>query len=115
MAVGFPIDSYWPFLTSMFLHGGFMHVIGNMWSLWIFGDNVEERMGRSRYLIYYLLTGLFPHAGRESQGAGGAALDGHVDARLSDHGGGSAAARPQCQVRHRRRRPAADVALPAAH
>ena len=58
MAVGFPIDSYWPFVTSMFLHGGFMHVIGNMWSLWIFGDNVEERMGRSRFLIFYLLTGL---------------------------------------------------------
>jgi membrane associated rhomboid family serine protease len=58
VAVGFPIDNYWPFLTSMFLHGGFMHVIGNMWSLWIFGDNVEERMGRSRFLIFYLLTGL---------------------------------------------------------
>jgi membrane associated rhomboid family serine protease len=58
MAVGFPIDSYWPFVTSMFLHGGFLHVIGNMWSLWIFGDNVEERMGRSRFLIFYLLTGL---------------------------------------------------------
>src|SRR2546421_2839544 len=56
--VGFPVDDYWPFLTSMFLHGGWMHVIGNMWTLWIFGDNVEERMGRARFLGFYLLTGL---------------------------------------------------------
>jgi membrane associated rhomboid family serine protease len=58
MAIGFPIDSYWPFITSMFLHGGLLHLIGNMWSLWIFGDNVEDRMGRVRYLIFYLLTGV---------------------------------------------------------
>jgi membrane associated rhomboid family serine protease len=58
MLVGFPIDDYWPFLTSMFLHGGFMHVIGNMWTLWIFGDKVEDRMGRAHFLIFYLLTGL---------------------------------------------------------
>ncbi|OLC09914.1 MAG: hypothetical protein AUG01_12350 [Candidatus Rokubacteria bacterium 13_1_20CM_2_69_58] len=50
--VGFPIDDYWPFLTSMFLHGGWAHIIGNMWSLWIFGDNVEERMGRIRFLLF---------------------------------------------------------------
>lgn len=56
--VGFPIDDYWPFLTSMFLHGSWMHVIGNMWTLWIFGDNVEDRMGRIRFLLFYLLTGL---------------------------------------------------------
>src|SRR2546429_9940268 len=56
-AIGFP-DNYWPFLTSMFLHGGFMHVIGNMWTLWIFGDNVEDRMGRLRFLSFYLLTGI---------------------------------------------------------
>ena len=43
--VGLPIDTYWPFLTSMFLHGGWLHIFGNMWTLWIFGDNVEERMG----------------------------------------------------------------------
>jgi membrane associated rhomboid family serine protease len=47
-----------PFFTSMFLHGGWMHVIGNLWTLWIFGDNVEERMGPARYLAFYLLTGL---------------------------------------------------------
>jgi rhomboid family protein len=57
-AIGFPIDDYWPFVTSMFLHGGWAHIIGNMWSLWIFGDNVEDRMGRVRFLAFYLLTGL---------------------------------------------------------
>jgi membrane associated rhomboid family serine protease len=62
MAVGFPIDSYWPFITSMFLHGGFLHLIGNMWSLWIFGDNVEDRMGHLRYLLFYLLTGVIAGA-----------------------------------------------------
>jgi membrane associated rhomboid family serine protease len=55
--VGFPVDEYWPFLTSMFLHGGWLHLIGNMWTLWIFGDNVEERMGPWRYLTFYLLMG----------------------------------------------------------
>jgi membrane associated rhomboid family serine protease len=56
--VGFPIDDYWPFLTSMFLHGGWLHVIGNMWTLWIFGDNVEDRMGSVRFVIFYLICGL---------------------------------------------------------
>jgi len=57
-AVGLPLDDGWPFLTSMFLHGGWMHLIGNMWTLWIFGDNVEERMGRARFLLFYLVCGL---------------------------------------------------------
>jgi membrane associated rhomboid family serine protease len=43
--------------TSMFLHGGWLHVIGNMWYLWIFGDNVEDRLGHGRYLLFYLLCG----------------------------------------------------------
>jgi membrane associated rhomboid family serine protease len=47
-----------PFLTSMFLHGGWLHLIGNMWYLWIFGDNVEDRLGHSAFLIFYLLSGL---------------------------------------------------------
>ncbi|MGD9764992.1 MAG: rhomboid family intramembrane serine protease [Candidatus Binatia bacterium] len=47
-----------PFLTSMFLHGGWGHLIGNMWMLWIFGDNVEDRMGPGRFLLFYLLTGV---------------------------------------------------------
>ncbi len=46
------------FFTNMFLHGGWWHFIGNMWILYIFGDNVEDKMGRFRYLIFYLLTGL---------------------------------------------------------
>jgi membrane associated rhomboid family serine protease len=55
---GLSIDDYWPFLTHMFLHGGWLHFIGNMWTLWIFGDNVEDRMGPVRFLIFYLLCGL---------------------------------------------------------
>jgi membrane associated rhomboid family serine protease len=47
-----------PFLTSMFLHGGWAHVIGNMWALWIFGDNVEDRMGKRRFVLFYLLAGV---------------------------------------------------------
>jgi membrane associated rhomboid family serine protease len=56
--VGFPVNDYWPFLTSMFLHGGWLHIISNMWALWIFGDNVEDRMGSVRFVIFYLLCGL---------------------------------------------------------
>jgi membrane associated rhomboid family serine protease len=44
-------------LTSMFLHGGWFHLIGNMWYLWIFGDNVEDRMGHIRFLVFYLVCG----------------------------------------------------------
>ena len=47
-----------PFFTSMFLHGSWMHVIGNMWFLYIFGDNVEDYLGHFKYLVFYLLTGL---------------------------------------------------------
>jgi membrane associated rhomboid family serine protease len=42
----------------MFLHGGWMHFLGNMWTLYLFGDNVEDRMGPVRYLVFYLLSGL---------------------------------------------------------
>ena len=44
--------------TSLFLHGGWMHLIGNLWYLWIFGDNVEDRMGHGRFLAFYLLGGI---------------------------------------------------------
>lgn len=44
-------------LTGIFLHGGWMHLIGNMWFLWIYGDNVEDILGHSRYLLFYLLCG----------------------------------------------------------
>jgi membrane associated rhomboid family serine protease len=45
-------------ITSMFLHGSWMHLLGNMWFLWLFGNNVEDSMGRFRFVIFYLLTGL---------------------------------------------------------
>lgn len=44
--------------TSMFLHGSWWHAIGNLWYLWIFGDNVEDRMGHGRFLVFYLLCGV---------------------------------------------------------
>src|SRR5512135_1704313 len=54
-----PAEFAWTtLLTSMFLHGGWLHVIGNMWYLWIFGDNVEDRMGHGRYLVFYLACGI---------------------------------------------------------
>jgi len=51
-------QQYLPFLTSMFLHGGFLHIIMNMWFLYIFGDNIEDRLGHIRYLIFYLFCGV---------------------------------------------------------
>ncbi len=50
--------SYVTPLTSMFMHGGWMHVIGNMWFLWIFGDNVEDALGKVKYVVFYVLCGL---------------------------------------------------------
>lgn len=47
-----------PFFSYMFLHGSFWHLLGNMWFLYIFGDNVEDLLGHARYLIFYLLCGL---------------------------------------------------------
>lgn len=44
--------------TSMFLHGGFGHIFGNMWYLYLFGDNVEDRLGKARYIVFYLLSGI---------------------------------------------------------
>ena len=79
--IGFPIHTYWPYLTHMFLHAGWLHIIGNMWVLWIFGDNVEDRMGHGRFLVFYLACGLVaaisqtyvtPNATVPSVGASGA-------------------------------------------
>jgi membrane associated rhomboid family serine protease len=53
-----PARALVPLITSMFLHGGWLHLIGNMWFLWIFGDNVEDRVGHLRYVCLYLLSGL---------------------------------------------------------
>jgi membrane associated rhomboid family serine protease len=70
-----------PFFTSMFLHGSWMHVIGNMWFLYIFGDNVEDYLGHFKYLVFYLLGGLIamatqiavnPHSAVPTVGASGA-------------------------------------------
>ncbi|MBN1832248.1 MAG: rhomboid family intramembrane serine protease, partial [Deltaproteobacteria bacterium] len=51
------VQQAFAFLSFMFLHGGFWHLLGNMWSLYIFGDNVEDRLGSFRYLFFYLLCG----------------------------------------------------------
>lgn len=68
-------------ITSMFLHGSWSHVIGNMWYLWIFGDNVEDRVGHSRFIVFYLLCGIVagighivanPHSTLPTVGASGA-------------------------------------------
>jgi membrane associated rhomboid family serine protease len=67
--------------TAMFMHGGWMHLLGNMLFLWIFGDNVEDRFGRLKFLLFYLLTGiaatfaqfaLAPHSPVPNVGASGA-------------------------------------------
>ena len=50
--------SYSSLITSMFLHGGWMHVLGNMWFLWIFGDNIEDILGHGQYIVFYLLCGI---------------------------------------------------------
>lgn len=56
---GLPLDLVLPtFITCMFLHGGWVHIIGNMWFLYVFGDNVEDRLGHFRYLLFYLLVGI---------------------------------------------------------
>src|SRR5882762_5741023 len=74
-------DTFAPFFTSMFLHGGWMHLILNMWFLWIFGDNVEDTLGAFRYLCFYFLCGLGaaltqfaiqPHSAVPMLGASGA-------------------------------------------
>ena len=65
----------WTFLTSQFLHASGMHLLSNMWMLWIFGDNVEDRMGSWRYLAFYLLGGVLAgavHAFFNAHGAGAA-------------------------------------------
>jgi len=59
LAAGIPIVSPWlTVFTSMFMHGGLLHLGGNMLFLWIFGDNIEDSMGHARYLAFYLLSGV---------------------------------------------------------
>jgi len=52
------LNDFYPFITSIFLHGGFFHLISNMWVLWLFGDNVEDRMGHFKFLLFYILSGV---------------------------------------------------------
>src|SRR5437016_1806477 len=51
-------DDFVPFLTMMFLHGGWLHIIFNMWTLWLFGPTIEDRLGHGRFLAFYLACGL---------------------------------------------------------
>src|ERR1700675_4353648 len=75
------VAAFLPTLTSMFLHGSWMHVIGNMWFLWIFCDNIEDHLGHFKYLVFYLASGLGaafaqvilnPHSRVPTVGASGA-------------------------------------------
>ncbi len=52
-----PEQTFLPFVTSIFLHGGWLHLLGNMLYLWVFGDNVEDRLGHGGYLLFYLAAG----------------------------------------------------------
>jgi len=53
-----PIHPWLTLLTAIFMHGSIMHLVGNMWFLWIFGDNIEDDMGHLKYLLFYLATGV---------------------------------------------------------
>jgi membrane associated rhomboid family serine protease len=57
-------DTFVPLITHMFLHGGWLHLIGNVLYLWIFGDNVEDRFGSAQYLIFYVLCGIVAAIGQ---------------------------------------------------
>jgi rhomboid family protein len=68
-------------ITSMFMHGGWLHIIGNMWFLWVFGNNIEDSMGHMRFVVFYLLCGVAaagtqlladPHSRMPMVGASGA-------------------------------------------
>ena len=76
-----PADVYFTFLSTMFLHGGWFHLLMNMWMLWIFGNNIEDRLGHFVYLLFYVLGGVLatlvfwataPDAGTPVIGASGA-------------------------------------------
>ncbi len=59
-----PLPVYFNFLSSMFMHGDIMHIFGNMLFLWIFGDNIENRIGHIRYAVFYIICGLAAAAGQ---------------------------------------------------
>jgi len=58
MAFGLKFDGYFSFLSNLFLHGGWLHLIFNMWFLWIFANKIEDRMGHLKFLAFYLICGL---------------------------------------------------------
>lgn len=58
------LDTFVPLISHMFLHGGWLHVLGNMLYLWIFGDNIEDRFGSAQYLVFYLLCGIVAAIGQ---------------------------------------------------
>jgi membrane associated rhomboid family serine protease len=58
------LGTFAPLVTHMFLHGGWLHVIGNMLYLWVFGDNIEDRLGSGTYLLFYLLSGIVAAIGQ---------------------------------------------------
>ncbi len=73
--------AWYSLFTSMFMHGGWFHLLGNMWFLWVFGNNVEDSMGHGRYLVFYVLCGVLaalaqvfasPGSGAPMVGASGA-------------------------------------------
>jgi membrane associated rhomboid family serine protease len=75
------VPKYWTVLTSMFMHGGWFHLIGNMLFMWVFGNNIEDAMGHTKFLIFYLLCGtaaaaaqtfISPHSVVPMVGASGA-------------------------------------------
>ena len=76
-----PVPTWVTIFSSMFMHGGFMHFAGNMMFLWVFGDNIEDRLGHLKYLLFYLFTGVIatlthfaidPHSQAPLVGASGA-------------------------------------------
>ncbi|MCG8529841.1 MAG: rhomboid family intramembrane serine protease [Desulfovibrionales bacterium] len=56
--INFPPDAWYVFITHLFIHGGWLHIIFNMWFLWIFGDNIEDVMGPTRFGLFYLTCGV---------------------------------------------------------
>src|SRR2546426_1242733 len=75
------VPKYWTVITSMFMHGGWFHLIGNMLFLWVFGNNIEDATGHGKFLIFYLLCGtaaaatqtfISPHSAVPMVGASGA-------------------------------------------
>ena len=67
--------NWWTVVTSMFMHGGWLHLIGNMWFLWVFGNNIEDSMGHTRFVVFYLLSGVAAAATQDGQLG---ATNGHV-------------------------------------